>query len=48
MAKLLSGNAEMNGKKRPCGSVGVQIPAQIPSLVDNSIVSSQFESTRQE
>jgi len=30
MAKLYAGNAEMNGKKRPSGSVGVGIPLQIP------------------
>ena len=32
MAKLLSGNAEMNGKKRPSGSVGVQIPLRLPII----------------
>lgn len=32
MAKLYAGKAEMNGKKRPCGSVGVQLPLQIPSF----------------
>jgi hypothetical protein len=30
MAKLLSGNAEMNGKKRPSGSVGIQLPVRLP------------------
>jgi hypothetical protein len=30
MAKLYAGNTEMNGKKRPCGSVGVQIPVRLP------------------
>jgi hypothetical protein len=32
MAKLFAGNAEMNGKKRPSGSVGVQLPLQLPSV----------------
>jgi hypothetical protein len=32
MAKLYAGKAEMSGKKRPYGSVGVQIPLQIPSF----------------
>jgi hypothetical protein len=30
MAKLYAGNAEMNGKKRPSGSVGVEIPLRLP------------------
>ena len=32
MAKLYAGKAEMNGKKRPSGSAGVQLPLQIPSF----------------
>jgi hypothetical protein len=32
MTKLYAGKAEMNGKKRPSGSVGVQLPLQIPSF----------------
>jgi DNA-binding transcriptional LysR family regulator len=32
MAKLYAGKAEMNGKKRPSGSVGAQLPLQIPSF----------------
>jgi hypothetical protein len=30
MAKLFAGKADMNGKKRPSGSVGVQIPLRLP------------------
>jgi hypothetical protein len=30
MAKLYAGKDEMNGKKRPSGSVGVQLPLRLP------------------
>jgi DNA-binding transcriptional LysR family regulator len=39
IAKMCAVEAEMNGKKRPNGSVGVELPAQLPIFADRSSIS---------